>query len=72
VLVFSAYGDLVSRIPITKPEVFIPAGLQLARSEMIHGIHESFIALGAFTLASTIIFSKLESADGDSIIRRRI
>jgi EmrB/QacA subfamily drug resistance transporter len=53
-------------------EVFIPAGLQLGRGEMMHGIHESFIALGTFTVAATTIFSKLESADGDSVIRQRM
>jgi len=53
-------------------ELFIPAGLQLGRGEMIHGIHESLIVLGAFTFASTAIFSKLESADGDSVIRQRM
>jgi EmrB/QacA subfamily drug resistance transporter len=52
-------------------EVFIPAGLPLGRGEMIHGIQESFVVLGAFTLASTTIFRKLESADGESVIRRR-
>jgi EmrB/QacA subfamily drug resistance transporter len=50
-------------------EVFIPAGLRFSRGEMIHGIQESFIFLGAFTLASTTIFSKLESADGESVMR---
>ena len=49
-------------------QLFIPAGLQLGRGEMIHGIQESFIVLGAFTLASTAIFRKLESVDGDSVI----
>jgi hypothetical protein len=48
-------------------EVFIPAGLQLGRGEMMHGIHESFIALGTFTVAATTIFSKL-----DSVIRQRM
>jgi hypothetical protein len=51
-------------------EVFMPAGLQLSRGQTIHGIHKSFIALGVFTLGSTIIFSKLESADGDNVIRQ--
>ena len=52
-------------------EVFVPTGLPLGRGEMIHGIQESFIVLGAFTLASTTIFSKLESADGEGVIRKR-
>jgi MFS family permease len=48
-------------------EVFVPDGVQLGRGQMIHGIQESFIALGAFTLASATIFSRLESSDGDSV-----
>jgi EmrB/QacA subfamily drug resistance transporter len=50
-------------------EVFIPAGLRFSRGDMIHGIQESFMVLGAFTLASATIFSKLESADGESVMR---
>jgi predicted MFS family arabinose efflux permease len=53
-------------------EVFIPAGLRLSRGQMIHGIQESFIVLGGFTLVSATIFSKLENADGDSVIRQRM
>ena len=51
-------------------EAFIPAGLRSSRGEMIHGIQGSFIALGAFTLGSTIIFTKLERTDGDEISRQ--
>ena len=52
-------------------EVFIPAGLQLSRGQMIHGIQESFIVLGGLTLASATIFSQLQSADGDNVIGQR-
>jgi len=52
-------------------EVFVPAGLRLSRGEMIHGIRESFIALGAFTLGSTSIFTKLENTDGDNVSMER-
>jgi hypothetical protein len=33
---------------------------------MIHGLHEAFIALGAFTILSTLVFSRLRRGDGDS------
>ena len=48
-------------------EVFIAAGLRLGRGVIIHGIQQSFIALGAFTLGSTIIFAKLGNTDGDNV-----
>jgi EmrB/QacA subfamily drug resistance transporter len=51
-------------------EIFIPAGLRFSRGAMIHGIQESFIGLGAFTLGSTIIFTKLEGTDGAEISRQ--
>jgi EmrB/QacA subfamily drug resistance transporter len=51
-------------------EVFIPAGHRLSRGQMIHGIQGSFIVLGGFTLVSATIFSQLERADGDSVIRQ--
>ena len=49
-------------------EVFVPPGLQVGRGQMIHGIQESFLVLGAFTLASAAIFSKLQNADGENVI----
>ena len=43
---------------------FIPTGSQSNAGEMIHGIHEAFLALGGFTILSTLIFSRLKSDDG--------
>jgi hypothetical protein len=37
---------------------------------MIHGIHESFVALGVFTVFSTIIFRRLRKGDGDNVSQR--
>jgi len=48
-------------------EVFMPAGLRFSRGQMIHGIQESFIAFGAFTLGSASVFTKLENRDGDNV-----
>jgi hypothetical protein len=48
-------------------EVFMPAGLRFSRGQMIHGIQESFIALGACTLGSASVFTKLENTDGDNV-----
>src|SRR5476649_1537115 len=43
---------------------FIPDRLHSISGEMVRGLHESFLALGAFTILSTLIFSRLKAADG--------
>jgi EmrB/QacA subfamily drug resistance transporter len=45
---------------------FIPVSLRANPGSMIHGLHEAFIALGAFTILSTLVFSRLRRGDGDS------
>jgi EmrB/QacA subfamily drug resistance transporter len=44
--------------------IFIPDRLYSISGEMVRGLHESFLALGAFTILSTLIFSRLKAADG--------
>jgi len=44
--------------------IFIPDRLHSISGEMVRGLHESFLALGAFTILSTLIFSRLKAADG--------
>jgi len=51
---------------------FIPARVHSAPGEMIHGIHEAFLALGGFTILSTIIFAKLKSGDGDNVSQHKV
>jgi EmrB/QacA subfamily drug resistance transporter len=46
--------------------LFIPS-TRSNSPEMIHGIHESFVALGILTIASTIVFRNLKSGDGDDV-----
>jgi EmrB/QacA subfamily drug resistance transporter len=46
---------------------FIPNRFHSSPSEMIHGIHRAFLALGVLTVFSTLIFSDLKSEDGDSV-----
>ncbi len=46
---------------------FIPAGLRSNPPQMIRGIHESLVALGLFTILSTIIFRTLKRDDGATI-----
>lgn len=49
---------------------FIPAGAADNPLAMIHGIHKSLYALGAFTVFSTLVFRRLRKGDGDSVSRR--
>jgi EmrB/QacA subfamily drug resistance transporter len=41
-------------------------------SEMIHGIHKAFIALGILTILSTIVFCGLKSGDGDDVSLHKV
>jgi EmrB/QacA subfamily drug resistance transporter len=50
---------------------FIPVASSSNSSEMIHGLHEAFVALGGFTVLSTVVFGKLESGDGENETRQR-
>jgi EmrB/QacA subfamily drug resistance transporter len=43
---------------------FIPDRFHSSPPQMIHGIHEAFFVLGALTVISTVVFSKLKSTDG--------
>jgi MFS family permease len=42
----------------------IPASLRSNPSELIQGLHHAFSLLGAFTILSTMVFSRLKKADG--------
>jgi EmrB/QacA subfamily drug resistance transporter len=52
--------------------LFIPSREHSKPGEMIHGIHEAFLALGGFTILSTIIFAKLKSGDGDDVSQHKV
>ncbi|HEY0107263.1 MAG TPA: DHA2 family efflux MFS transporter permease subunit [Rhizomicrobium sp.] len=43
---------------------FIPQSLRANPADMIGGLHEAFLALGAFTILSTAVFSRLKRGDG--------
>jgi MFS family permease len=49
--------------------VFIPDRFHSEPSEMIHGIHLAFLALGGLTVLSAAIFGELRTEDGDSVSR---
>jgi EmrB/QacA subfamily drug resistance transporter len=50
---------------------FIPDRFHSSPPEMIHGIHQAFLVLGAMTVLSTIVFSELKSGDGDSVSQHK-
>jgi EmrB/QacA subfamily drug resistance transporter len=49
---------------------FVPA-VHTNPREMIHGVHEALDVLGAFTVLSTIVFSRLKSGDGSSVSQQK-
>jgi EmrB/QacA subfamily drug resistance transporter len=51
---------------------FIPDRFHSGAPEMIHGVHEAFLVLGAMTVFSTLIFSGLKSGDGDSVSQHKV
>jgi EmrB/QacA subfamily drug resistance transporter len=50
---------------------FIPAQLRASPGAMTLGLHEAFLALGAFTILSTLIFSRLKRQDGENETRQK-
>jgi hypothetical protein len=50
---------------------FIPASLRSNPHEFIEGLHRAFFLLGAFTILSTIVFSRLKGADGADETRQK-
>jgi hypothetical protein len=38
---------------------------------MISGLHEAFLALGAFTVLSTVVFARLKAGDGENETRQK-
>jgi hypothetical protein len=51
---------------------FIPDRFRSNAPAMIHGIHHAFLALGAMTVCSTLIFRDLRSDDGESVSQHKI
>jgi EmrB/QacA subfamily drug resistance transporter len=50
---------------------FIPARLAGNAGAMTHGLHETFLALGAFTILSTLVFWRLKRDDGAAETRQK-
>jgi len=52
--------------------VFLPESAKANPPLFMHGIHDAFIALGAFTALSSLIFSRLKSSDGESVSQHKV
>jgi EmrB/QacA subfamily drug resistance transporter len=51
---------------------FIPLSAPSNPLQMIYGVHKSLMALGAFTILSTAVFSNLRRDDGRSVSQQRV
>jgi EmrB/QacA subfamily drug resistance transporter len=51
--------------------LFIPDHFRATAPQMIHGIHLALLALGALTIVSTVVFSRLRAQDGASVSRHK-
>jgi MFS family permease len=51
--------------------LLIPESFRSHPGEMIHGLHEAFLVLGAFTVLSTVIFHRLKSGDGGNVSHQK-
>jgi MFS family permease len=51
--------------------VFLPNRNHVASAQIVTGLHEAFLILGAFTILSTVIFRRLKKTDGEDETRQR-
>jgi EmrB/QacA subfamily drug resistance transporter len=51
--------------------VFLPDRNHVASAQIVTGLHEAFLILGAFTILSTVIFRRLKKTDGEDETRQR-
>jgi hypothetical protein len=51
--------------------IFIPDRFHTSAAQMIHGIHEAFLILGAMTVLSAVVFRELQSNDGSAISQHK-
>jgi EmrB/QacA subfamily drug resistance transporter len=51
--------------------VFLPDRNHVVSGQIITGLHEAFLALGAFTILSTVIFRRLKKNDGAAETRQK-
>jgi len=59
-----AFASLVTAL-------FIPDRFNNAAPQMLHGIHLAFLVLGAMTIVSTAVFSRLKADDGAAVSQHK-
>jgi hypothetical protein len=52
--------------------LFIPDRHDSDPANMIHGIHEALLCLGAMTVLSALVFRELKPNDGDNVSRHKV
>jgi MFS family permease len=50
---------------------FIPDSVRSDPARFMDGVHEAFLTLGAFTVASTVVFWRLKPGDGGAVSRQK-
>jgi EmrB/QacA subfamily drug resistance transporter len=51
---------------------FVPDRLHTTGPEMVHGIHRAFLALGGWTIISTLVFRELKNNDGENVSQHKV
>ena len=51
--------------------MFVPDRFHTSPAQMIHGVHQAFLVLGAATIVSTVVFRSLRRGDGSAISQHR-
>ena len=59
-----SFGVAVSALAAA---LFLPARVHASPPQMIHGIHQAFLLLGALTILSAGVFQEVRSTDGETV-----
>jgi EmrB/QacA subfamily drug resistance transporter len=52
--------------------IFIPDRFHADAPQLVHGIHQAFLVLGALTILSAIVFAGLKRDDGNAVSRHKV
>jgi EmrB/QacA subfamily drug resistance transporter len=64
-----SFGVAISSLAVA---FFIPDRTNTSGPEIIHGIHRAFLALGGWTIISTLVFRTLKNDDGDNVSQHKV
>jgi len=51
---------------------FVPDRVRSNPGALIHGLHQAFLVLGAFTVLSVVVFRRLTSSDGVNVSQHKV